>query len=74
MKLTPLSSDKIIKVLLNLGFEKKRQKGSHAFFKHPDGRITTVPLHSGEEVGRGLLRKIINDIKITREEFLEQVK
>jgi len=27
--------------------------------KHPDGRRITVPMHSGENVGVGLLRKIL---------------
>ena len=27
--------------------------------KHKDGRLTVVPVHSGEEIGTGLLNKII---------------
>jgi hypothetical protein len=30
-----------------------------------------VPVHKGEEIGRGLLRKIIKDAKLSREEFLK---
>jgi hypothetical protein len=33
-----------------------------------------VPVHRGEELGRGMLRKIIKDIELTREDFLELVK
>jgi predicted RNA binding protein YcfA (HicA-like mRNA interferase family) len=33
------------KLLLKLGFQVKRQKGSHVFYKHPDGRYTTLPHH-----------------------------
>ena len=32
---------------------------------------TVVPAHSGEDLGRGLLRSILRDIEIPREEFLE---
>jgi len=39
--------------------------------KHPDGRITVVPLHKGEELGRGILRKIAKDAKISREELMQ---
>ena len=43
-------------------------------YKHPDGRKTVIPHHAGEEIGPGLLIKIIkNDIGITREEFLKWV-
>ncbi|MEK6826465.1 MAG: type II toxin-antitoxin system HicA family toxin [Nanoarchaeota archaeon] len=39
-------------------------------YKHPDGRKTTIPHHSREEIGPGLLNKIIKkDLKVTREEF-----
>lgn len=29
------------KLLLSLGFEIKKQKGSHVFYRHPDSRYTT---------------------------------
>jgi predicted RNA binding protein YcfA (HicA-like mRNA interferase family) len=32
-------------VLIRLGFKSVRQKGSHLFYRHPDGRTTTVPNH-----------------------------
>lgn len=31
------------KLLLRLGFERVRQKGSHVFYRHSDGRTTTLP-------------------------------
>ena len=43
----------------------QRQTGSHARLKHADGRVVTVPVHAGQDVGRGLLRKILRDADIT---------
>lgn len=44
-------------------------------FKHGDGRVTVVPNHKGEEIGPGLLNKIIKrDLRITREEFVKLLK
>jgi predicted RNA binding protein YcfA (HicA-like mRNA interferase family) len=44
-------------------------------YTHKDGRRTTIPHHSGEEIGPGLLNKIIKkDLGISREEFLKQWK
>jgi len=58
------------KVLKNLGFEFKSQRGSHMFFEHLDGRTTVVPNHPGEKIGPGLLLKIIKkDLGISREDF-----
>ena len=47
-RLKIVSYQQMESLLLRLGFEKKRQKGSHVFFRHPDGRTTTVPNHKAE--------------------------
>ena len=73
MKLKPLPSRQVIQILEQLGFQKIRQRGSHIFFKHPDGRTTIVPVHKGEDIGRGLLQEIIKDTKLTKEEFLKSL-
>lgn len=70
MSLRPLPARKIIKVLEKIGFKPVRQQGSHVILKHADGRVTVVPVHKGEQIGRGLLSKIIKDAGITKEEFL----
>ena len=71
-KLPLLRAEALAKILENIGFIKVRQKGSHMFFKHPDGRSTIIPNHPGEKIDRGLLNKIIKrDLKMTREEFIE---
>jgi predicted RNA binding protein YcfA (HicA-like mRNA interferase family) len=36
---------------------------------HADGRQTTVPVHKGRDVGPGLLRKILRDVKMTTHEL-----
>ncbi|MFH1584957.1 MAG: type II toxin-antitoxin system HicA family toxin [Patescibacteria group bacterium] len=50
-----------------------RQKGSHVFFKHQDGRTTLVPRHGGEDIGRGLLRQILREINVSPEEFFQHL-
>ena len=73
-KLPTLTGKEVAKVVLKFGFVFDHQTGSHMVFKHPDGRKTTIPHHSGEELGPGLLTKIIKyDLKITREEFLAKM-
>ena len=62
MRLCPLKPSVIVTALKSLGFEVIRQRGSHIFFRHPDGRTTIVPYHKGEDIPRGLLRKILRDI------------
>ena len=36
---------------------------------HPDGRTTSVPIHAGESIGRGLLNDILEDIKMSPDTF-----
>lgn len=57
------------KVLLNLGFQPVRQRGSHVFYRHPDGRTTTVPNHPGRDLARPLIREILREIKLSPDEF-----
>jgi predicted RNA binding protein YcfA (HicA-like mRNA interferase family) len=70
-RLPTLKGREIIRALEKAGFEVVRQKGSHARMKHPDGRVVTVPVHAGQDIGRGLLRKILRDADLTREAFRE---
>lgn len=67
-KLTIISSKDMVRILELLGFEEVRQKGSHKNFRHKDGRTTLVPFH-GEDLGRGLIRKILKDIEVPVEEY-----
>lgn len=59
------------RLLLSQGFEVKRQKGSHVFYRHPDGRYTTLPHHQGRDIGRTLIRSILKQVELTPEEFAE---
>ena len=56
-----------------LGFQQIRQRGSHVFFEHLDGRTTIIPMH--REIQAKLLTKIIKqDLKMRREEFFKLLK
>lgn len=70
-KLPIISAGELELILFHLGFERKRQKGSHVFFQHRDGRATVVPFHTGEDIGRGLLRKILRDMQVEPEEYIK---
>ncbi len=70
-RLPVLRASEVEKALFKMGFEKARQKGSHAFYRHPDGRTTTLPHHKGRDLARPLLRQILREIEVTPDEFLE---
>jgi predicted RNA binding protein YcfA (HicA-like mRNA interferase family) len=69
-KLPVISGKAFILLLEKLGFVVIRTNGSHHRMKHPDGRITTIPVHGNTPLPKGQLRKILReDIKLTIEEL-----
>ncbi len=70
-KLITISGKKFCKILEKLGFEKIYGKGSHIRFKHHNGRRTVVPIHRNVDLGKGLLRDMLNQIKISKEKYEE---
>ncbi|MDR2727785.1 MAG: type II toxin-antitoxin system HicA family toxin [Chitinispirillales bacterium] len=73
-RLKLINEKKKEKVLLKLGFVKKRQKGSHAFYRNADGRTTTIPFHTGKDLPRPLLREILSEIKLSVDDYNSLVK
>lgn len=62
------------KLLFQLGFNKIRQKGSHTFYRHPDGRATTIPHHPGRDLARPLVREILREINIDIDQYKNILK
>ena len=67
-KLVPIKPRKFIKILLILGFERRDAEGSHLFFQHWDGRTTVISVHN-REMSKGIIRKILNDIQLSVEDY-----
>ena len=73
-KLPRLTGKQLAKIVERFGFLHNHTTGSHKMYRHPDGRRTTIPHHVGEQIGPGLLNKIIKkDLRVTRDEFLKHV-
>ncbi|MBP6964271.1 MAG: type II toxin-antitoxin system HicA family toxin [Armatimonadetes bacterium] len=64
-----LTARALEKVLLGIGFEAVRRRGSHVFYRHPDGRTTAVPHHAGRELARPLIREILREVDMSPEEL-----
>lgn len=69
-KCPPLKPREVAAILESLGFVDVRQRGSHIQYRHSDGRCTTVPWHQGRDVSPILVRRIVEDIGLTLDEFL----
>lgn len=70
-RLPRLKGKELVRILEHAGFRTIRTKGSHMFLRHPDGRATVVPVHSGETIGPGLLRAILRDVEMLVADLIE---
>jgi predicted RNA binding protein YcfA (HicA-like mRNA interferase family) len=68
-RLKLLTATKLERLIFDLGFVKVRQKGSHVFYRHEDGRTTTIPHHSSKDLPRPLLRAILREIRLNVDEY-----
>jgi len=68
-RLPRLTGSEVVRALQKADFEIIRQRGSHVYMRHADGRATVVPVHKGEDLGRGILSKILRDVELSRQEF-----
>ena len=71
-KLPAVTSKDVARVARRLGFEFRRQRGSHATYVRPsDAARVVIPMHPGLDLKRRTLHGIISDLKITAEEFVK---
>ena len=72
MKLPVLSGREVIKALKKIGFEEKRQKGSHIILaKETDEGKKGVVVPNHKEIDKGTLLEIIRQSGLKRGEFLK---
>ena len=68
-KLPVCTARELERVLRRLGFLADRQTGSHRIFvRASDRRRVILPIHTGD-LKPGLLRQILHDLNLSREEF-----
>lgn len=71
-KIPSLTAVKIIRALKRIGFMEDRQKGSHLILINPKMKLRTiVPIHAGKTIKKSLVRVIIDDTKLSVEEFVK---
>lgn len=73
-KLPRIDSGKMLKILNRLGFRPVRQSGSHMILKNDKGVRVTLPVHTGKIIHPKILKTIINDVGISKKEFIEILK
>jgi len=67
-RLPVISGDDFVKAMRKIGYIWDHTEGSHMILLHPSKGRLSVPRH--KELGRGLLRALIRDAGLTRDEFV----
>ena len=67
-RLPVISGDDFVKAMRKIGYIWDHAEGSHMILLHPSKGRLSVPRH--RELSRGLLRALIKDAGLSREEFL----
>jgi len=70
-RITPIDPYKLIKLLGKVGFKPIRQRGSHVILMNEKGVRIVVPVHPGKKIKPGLIRVIITEAGLTREEYFK---
>lgn len=73
-KISPISPDKLIKVLEEDGFRVVRQKGSHIIMMDAKKNRIVIPMHPGKDIKPGLTRAILKEAGLSRETFHKLLK
>ncbi|MHB1709634.1 MAG: type II toxin-antitoxin system HicA family toxin [Thermoplasmataceae archaeon] len=72
-KLPVISGRDFIKVLNKLGFQEKRQKGSHIILiREKDQLSISVPNH--KELDRGTMNSLMKSVGLSREELIKLLR
>ena len=66
-----VSSDRLIKLLQDLGYEVVRQRGSHVRLSYEGKHFITVPAH--RRLKTGLLKAILKDVASYHEISIEEL-
>ena len=72
-KLPILKTNEVLRILLKLGFQPRRKKGSHLILAKNNKRIV-IPIHEGRDIPKGTLLNIIKQAGLTKKEFLKRMK
>ena len=67
-RLPVVSGDDSVKIMNKKGYAWDHTECSHMILLHPSGHRLSVPRH--KELGRGLLRSLIRDAGVSREQFI----
>lgn len=71
-RLPQVSGRKAVKAFSRTGYQEVRQVGSHIRMRKQGSKPLSIPNH--KQLGKGLLKRLLRDSKISPEEFIKLLK
>ena len=68
-ELPQVRPERLVRALKRAGFNVARTTGSHVILERADGCYANLPMHSGRDVPRGLLARILKTAGLTAEDL-----
>ncbi len=70
-RLAQLTSERLIRALVRLGWTVNRQSGSHAVLTFPGRNPVSVPVHRGKTLKEGTARGILKSASVSEDELFD---
>ncbi len=73
-KLPRITARKTERVIIKIGYQSKRQSGSHRIYKNQEGKRITLPIHPEKIIHPKIIKRILFENNLTAEKFKELMK
>jgi len=73
-KLPRVTAREIEKVIIKIGYQLKRQSGSHRIYKNQEGKRVTLSIHPEKIIHPKIIKRILIENNLTVEKFKELLK
>ena len=73
-KLPRVNSSEVEKIVIRIGYQPKRQSGSHRIYKNQEGKRVTLPIHPEKIIHPKIIKRILIENNLTVETFKELLR
>jgi len=73
-KLPRVMAKEVERAIIKMGYQAKRQSGSHRIYKNSEGKRITLPIHSEKIIHPKIIKRILIENNLTVKKFKELMR
>lgn len=73
-KLSRATAIEVERAIMKIGYQPRRQSGSHRIYKNKEGKRITLPIHPKKITHPKIIKRILIENNLTVEKFKELMK